>query len=78
MGINALLELLQPRILVAARSNSPITLGLALAAKFLNIPLLLVGSRGEEEAGLLAALSITSSPPSDVEAAYIISYVATK
>ena len=76
MGANALLELLQPRIVVAARSSSPVTLGLALAAKLLNVPLLLVGSRGEEEARVLAALSVTAVPPSDVDAARIISHVA--
>ncbi len=76
MGMNSLLELLQPRLVVAARSNSPVTLGLALAARFLNIPLLLVGSRGEKEERLLAALSVTVSPPSDVEAAQVISFLA--
>ena len=77
MAMNSLLELLQPRLVVAARSSSPVTLGLALASKFLNIPLLLVGSRGEKDAKLLSALSVTVSPPSDLEAAQIITHIAT-
>jgi hypothetical protein len=76
MGMNSVLELLQPRLIVAARSSSPVTLGLALAAKFLNVPLLLVGRRGEREARVLAALSITTAPPTDAEAAQIIIFVS--
>ena len=76
MGANALLELLQPRVVVAARSSAPATLGLALAAKFLAVPLLLVGARGAREARLLAALSVTAAPPTDEEAARVIKYLA--
>lgn len=75
MGVNALLELLQPCVVVAARSSAPFTLGLAMAAKFLALPLLLVGGRGASEARLMAALSVTTALPTDEEAARIIMYL---
>lgn len=59
---HGLLELLQPRVVVIARSSSLALLGVALSARFLNIPFIAVGSGGaSDDTRILAAFSISDS-----------------